>query len=111
MNATMQMPLYIQNEPLLPRAAFIDGNENVNVQHPTQRAKVHVAIAMPRIPGDEEDEKVAWDTEQLLTTEDVTEEATENTEIENTQTKEEVIEPVVERELSIEDYQKVQTQL
>ena len=43
------MPLYIQNVPLLPRAAFIDGNENVSVQQPTHSAKVHVAIAIPRM--------------------------------------------------------------
>jgi hypothetical protein len=27
----------------------MDGNENVSVQHPTHKAKVHVAMAMPRI--------------------------------------------------------------
>lgn len=74
-------------------------------------ASIVFAIVMPCILGAEEDEKGTWDTEQLLTTEEVTEEVTENTEIENTQTKEEVIEPVVERELSIEDYQKIQNQL
>ena len=43
------MAEYIQNVPLLPNAAFIDGNENVSVQHPTHKANVHVAIAMPRM--------------------------------------------------------------
>ena len=43
------MALYIQKVPLEPNAAFIDGNENVNVQHPTHSAKVHVPMAMPRM--------------------------------------------------------------
>ena len=46
--AQMQMALYIQNEPLLPKAAFIEGNENVSVQQPTHKANVHVAMAIPR---------------------------------------------------------------
>ena len=33
--------------PLLPSEAFIDGNENVSVQHPTQRANVHTPMATP----------------------------------------------------------------
>ena len=41
------MPLYIQKVPLLPSAEFIEGNEKVSVQHPTHRAKVHVAMAIP----------------------------------------------------------------
>jgi hypothetical protein len=47
--AHRQMALYIQKEPLLPNAAFIDGNEKVSVQQPTHSAKVHVAMAIPRI--------------------------------------------------------------
>ena len=43
------MPLYIQKVPLLPSAAFIDGNENVSVQQPTHRAKVQTDIATPRM--------------------------------------------------------------
>ena len=48
MNALMQMMLYIQKLPLHPIAAFMEGNENVRVQHPVQRANVHTAIAKPR---------------------------------------------------------------
>ena len=48
MKAQMQIALYIQNEPLLPKAAFIEGNENVSVQQPTHKANVHVAMAIPR---------------------------------------------------------------
>ena len=47
--AQIQMALYIQKVPLLPKAAFMDGNEKVSVQQPTQRANVHVAIAIPLI--------------------------------------------------------------
>ena len=46
--AQAQIAEYIQKVPLLPNAAFIEGKENVSVQHPTQRAKVQVAIAIPR---------------------------------------------------------------
>ena len=49
MKAQRQMALYIQKLPLEPNAAFIEGNENVKVQQPTHRAKVHVPIAMPRM--------------------------------------------------------------
>ena len=47
--AERQIALYIQKVPLLPKAVFIDGNENVSVQQPTQRANVQVAIATPRM--------------------------------------------------------------
>ena len=49
MKAQMQMAEYIQKVPEEPRAAFMDGKEKVSVQQPTHRAKVHVAMAMPRM--------------------------------------------------------------
>ena len=78
-------------------------------------ASVVFAVVMPYLPGEAKAKEAGLDTEQLGLTETVTEEVTENTEIENTESEQVQGKPVehtgAAMELSLEHYQKIHNQL